>query len=90
MTYKKPKQFNPRVYAAAAVVWAGLGGIYLGLIFCQVVGRDASRLWEHLILGILFLLAGIGHLWRAWPAIAKSHPWARIGESASSQPHNLP
>jgi hypothetical protein len=89
MTNPGPKQFNPRLYAAVALVWAMLAGAQFDSIFYLFAQRDVPRLWEHALFGLFFALLSLGYLWRTWPAIPKSHPWTRIGQASSSQPQSL-
>jgi FtsH-binding integral membrane protein len=84
MTGQKPKQFNPRVYAAAAAGWALIAGLAFGSAFHNA-GSDVIRLWKDIMLGLTFALLSFVHLLRAWPALPKSYPWTRIGQSASSE-----
>jgi hypothetical protein len=83
MADQEPKQFNPRVYAAGAVGSAVIAGLEFGTAF--YAGSDVARLWKDVIVGLIFALLSLVHLLRAWPAIPKSHPWARIGRSVSSE-----
>jgi hypothetical protein len=55
------KEFNPRIYAVGAVVWAFLAGLRVADFLDSPAKRDTLWMWEHSLVTLLMLMLPIGY-----------------------------